>query len=147
MRPAGRSETESLYFKYPHFDAPAIVDRNAEHTAQRVAIVGAGPIGMTAALALAKEGIASVLLDNKATFNDGSRAICIARPSFYILEQLGAIGPFLDKALGWTTGRTFYRGQQILEFEMPDSESEKFRPMYNLQQQYIEQYLWNAVSC
>ncbi len=146
MRPAGRSETESLYFKYPHFDAPAIVDRNAEHTAQRVAIVGAGPIGMTAALALAKEGIASVLLDNKATFNDGSRAICIARPSFYILEQLGAIGPFLDKALGWTTGRTFYRGQQILEFEMPDSESEKFRPMYNLQQQYIEQYLWNAVS-
>ncbi len=50
------------------------------------------------------------------------------------------------RAAGWTTGRTFYRGQKILEFQMPDSADEKFRPMYNLQQQYIEQYLWNAVS-
>jgi len=34
---------------------------------------------MTAALALARVGGASVLLDNKSTFNDGNRAICISR--------------------------------------------------------------------
>jgi len=144
-RPAGRSDLDSLYFDYPHFDAPALPVRN-KCTHAAVAIVGAGPIGMTAALALAKEGVRCVLFDNKSTFNDGSRAICIARPSFYILEQLGAIAPFLEKSLGWTTGRTFYRGQKILEFQMPDSEEEKFRPMYNLQQQYIEQFLWQAVE-
>ena len=28
---------------------------------------------------------------------------------------------------------------------MPDSSEEKFRPMYNIQQQYIEKFLWDAV--
>jgi len=145
VRPASRNKTESLYFDYPHFDAPQLAARNERQSTQ-VAIVGAGPIGMTAALALAREGISSVLFDAKSTFNDGSRAICIARPSYYILEQLGAIKPFLEKSLPWTTGRTFYRGRQILEFEMPDSADEKYRPMYNLQQQYIEAFLWQAVD-
>ena len=146
MRPAGRSETESLYFTYPHFNAPDKTARDTPTHAAPVAIVGAGPIGMTAALALAKEGVRSIVFDNKSSFNDGSRAICVARPSYYIMEQIGAIEPFLEKALAWTTGRTFYRGQQILEFHMPDGPDEKFRPMYNLQQQYIEQFLWQAVD-
>ncbi|HSF91825.1 MAG TPA: FAD-dependent monooxygenase [Paracoccaceae bacterium] len=146
MRPAGRAETDSLYFTYPHFDPPSGAARANLSRSVKVAIVGAGPVGMTAALALAKEGVASVLLDAKPTFNDGSRAICVSRSSYNILERLGAIAPFLEKALGWTTGRTFYRGRQILEFHMPDSPSEKYRPMYNLQQQYIEQYLWDAVA-
>ncbi|TNE67830.1 MAG: monooxygenase [Rhodobacteraceae bacterium] len=144
MRPQGRAETDSLYFSYPHFDAPQA--RQTLSDPAQVAIVGAGPVGMTAALALAHEGVASVLFDNKATFNDGSRAICIARPSFAILDRLGVVAPFLEKSLGWTTGRSFYQGRQILEFEMPDSAEEKFRPMYNLQQQYIEAYLWQAVA-
>lgn len=145
MRPAGRAETDSLYFTYPHFEPPKGDARAQMVTSASVAIVGAGPIGMTAALTLAKQGIRSVLFDNKDTFNDGSRAICVARSSFQILERIGAVAPFLDKSLGWTTGRSFYRGKQILEFEMPDSPSEKYRPMYNLQQQYIEQFLWDAV--
>ena len=146
MRPNGRSETESLYFNYPKFDAPDAATRSAENSTAPVAIVGAGPIGMTAALALAKEGIRSVVFDNKDTFNDGSRAICIARPSYYILEQLGALAPFLEKSLGWTTGRSYFRGKKILEFKMPDGPNQKFRPMYNLQQQYIEQFLWQAAQ-
>ncbi|MCA0848622.1 FAD-dependent monooxygenase [Salipiger thiooxidans] len=142
MRPAGRSETDSLYFTYPRFETPA----RRPAPGAPVAIVGAGPVGMTAALALAREGVRSLLFDAKDTFNDGSRAICISRSSFHILERLGAVAPFLGKALGWTKGRSFYRGRQILEFEMPDGPGEKFRPMYNLQQQYIEDYLWRAVS-
>ena len=146
MRPEGRAANDSLYFSYPRFDAPAGAARSRLTAPARVAIVGAGPVGMVAALTLAREGVASVLLDNKDSFNDGSRAICIARSSFHILESVGAVAPFLDKALGWTTGRSFYRGTQILEFAMPDSPSEKYRPMYNLQQQYIEQYLWEAIT-
>lgn len=143
MRPAGRNETDSLYFTYPRFGVPGPdAARQGRH---RVIVAGAGPIGMTAALSLAAEGAPVLLVDRKDTFNDGSRAICIARSSFHILERIGALSPFLDKALGWTTGRSFYRGRQILEFHMPDSPDEKFRPMYNLQQQYIEAYLWQAV--
>lgn len=147
MRPAGRSELDSLYFTYPHFEAPSGGARDKLADPVAVAIVGAGPVGMVAALTLAQHGVRSVLIEAKSTFNDGSRAICIARQSFHILGQIGAVDPFLDKALGWTTGRSFYRGQQILEFSMPDGPGEKYRPMYNLQQQYIEQYLWQAIDC
>lgn len=143
MRPAGRGELDSLYFDYPRFAPP---ERAAVERQRTVAIVGAGPVGMVAALTLARFGVRSVLLDNKATFNDGSRAICISRSSFHILDRLGVVGPFLEKSLGWTLGRSFYRGRQILQFAMPDGADEKFRPMYNLQQQYIEAFLWEAVA-
>jgi len=144
MRPKGRGELDSLYFNYPHFDPPeaSLVQNNVAP----VVIVGAGPVGMTTALSLAKQGVSSILLERKTTFNDGSRAICISRSSFQTFERLGAIAPFLKKALPWTRGRSFYRGRQILEFEMPDSGDEKYRPMYNLQQQYIEQFLYHAVA-
>jgi len=142
MRPAGRGEHDSLYFTYPRFAAP----KGPRGAPVPVAIVGAGPVGMAAALELARHGQRSLLIDAKDTFNDGSRAICLSRSSFHILERIDALAPFLETSLPWTTGRSFYRGQQILEFAMPDSADEKFRPMYNLQQQYIEQFLWDAIE-
>jgi len=141
MRPAGRGELESLYFDYPVFPfwrPPELDDRALEHP---VIIGGAGPVGLAAALALAREGVASVVLDRKNTVNDGSRAICVSRYSFENLQQLGAVAPFLDKALGWTDGRCYYRDQLIYRLRMTHSEDERFLPMYNIQQQYIEQYL------
>lgn len=145
MRPAGKSDLDSLYFNYPIFAAPSR-EQVLANSQCKVAIVGAGPIGMFAALNLARFGVPSLLFDNKETFNDGSRAICVQRGSYQALQRAGAVKPFLDKALGWTTGRTFYKGQQILEFQMPHADNEKYLPMYNIQQQYIEQYLWDAVS-
>ena len=146
MRPAGRSQLESLYFTYPEFAAaPFDAAREAE-TRHPVVIVGAGPIGMTAALTLARYGVKSVVLDNKSTFNDGSRAICIARSSMQILQQIGAVAPFVGHALGWRYGTSYFRGHPIYRLEMPHSEREKYLPMYNLQQQYIEQFLHDAIA-
>ncbi|MBP6701723.1 MAG: FAD-dependent monooxygenase [Halioglobus sp.] len=141
MRPAGRAELHSLYFDYPVFRfrrPPELDGIAAQHP---VIIAGAGPVGLTAAIALAQHGIASVLLDRKNTVNDGSRAICVSRYSFDTLHQLGAVAPFLAKGLGWTKGRCYYRDQLIYQLEMPHSEQERFLPMYNIQQQFIEQYL------
>lgn len=144
MRPEGRGPLDSLYFTYPHFAAARAPELDGDTTQHPVVIVGAGPIGMTAALTLARYGVRSLVLDAKPTFNDGSRATCIARSSFHILERVGAVDAFLAKALGWTTGRSSYRGREIYRLTMPDSEDEKFRPMYNLQQQYTEQFLHDA---
>jgi 3-(3-hydroxy-phenyl)propionate hydroxylase len=146
MRPAGKGPLDSLYFNYPAFPARHVPELDGVAARQPVVIVGAGPIGMTTALVLARYGVRNVLLDRKDTLNDGSRAICIARPSMHILERIGAVAPFVAKALGWRFGRSYYRGEQIFRLEMPHPPGEKYLPMYNLQQQYIEQYLHDAVA-
>ncbi len=146
MRPAGRGPLESLYFDYPTFPFRRPPELDGCDIERPVVIVGTGPVGLTAALALARQGVASVVLEQKNTVNDGSRAICVSRHSFEILQQLGVVEPFLKKALGWTRGRCYYRDRLIHRLEMPHSEQERFLPMYNIQQQYIEQYLVDAAA-
>ncbi|MDN3518238.1 FAD-dependent monooxygenase [Aquisalimonas lutea] len=141
MRPQGRAAYESLYFDYPHYPFVHPPELDGTRVQHRVAIAGAGPVGVTAALELARQGIASVVLDDKSTVNDGSRAICISRHSLEILQQLGVSGRFTGKALGWQYGRTYFRDRQIFRLAMAHSENERFMPMYNLQQQYIELFL------
>lgn len=144
MKPAGKGPLDSLYFDYPHFPfrAPAAEDGDAA----RVLIAGAGPVGLVAALALARAGVRSVVLDDKDTLNDGSRAICLSRHSIETFAQLGVAEPFLAKALGWTHGRCYYRDREFYRLEMPHSAEERFLPMYNIQQQYIERYLVEAAQ-
>ena len=146
MRPAGKGALESLYFDYPLFPFQRPPELDGDAPVHPVLIAGAGPVGLTAALALAHQGIASVVVEKKNTVNDGSRAICVSRHSFEILQLLGLEQPFLAKALGWTRGRCYYRDRLIYQLEMPNSEQERFLPMYNIQQQYIEQFLIDAVS-
>ncbi|MBW8854868.1 MAG: hypothetical protein JF604_11220, partial [Bradyrhizobium sp.] len=50
MRPAGKGTLESLYFDYPQFAARRVPELDGTVTRHPVLIVGAGPIGMTAAL-------------------------------------------------------------------------------------------------
>lgn len=143
MRPADKGEYESLYFDYPQYPFVPPPELAGEKLRHKVVIVGGGPVGVSAALELARHGIASVVLDDKGTVNDGSRAICISRHSLEILQQLGLDKPFTEKALGWQYGRSYFRDKQVFRLEMPHSEQERFMPMYNLQQQYIELFLIN----
>jgi 3-(3-hydroxy-phenyl)propionate hydroxylase len=138
-RPKNRQT--SLYFEYPHYAFDRPPEMEGKQTAYPVAIVGAGPVGVTAALELSRHGVASVVLDDKDTVNDGSRAICVARHSFEILQQLGLSDRFTAKALPWTHGTSFFKNQPVFRLEMPHSEQERFHPMYNIQQQYIEKFL------
>ncbi|NKC15314.1 MAG: monooxygenase [Gammaproteobacteria bacterium] len=144
MRPAGRAQYQSLYFDYPSYDFVRPPQMDGASEGPPVAIVGAGPVGLVAALELARYAIPSVVLDEKHTVNDGSRAVCLARHSMEQLQQLGIADTFTSKALGWTHGSSYFRGQCVYRLEMPHSGHERFLPMYNLQQQYMEQYLADA---
>ena len=138
-RPKNRAS--SLYFKYPQFPFTRAPELDRMSRQYPVVVVGAGPIGVTAALELARHGVRSVVLDDKDTINEGSRAICIARHSMECLHQLGLAQRFEDKALPWTKGSSYYHDKLVYRLQMPHSTAERYYPMYNLQQQYIEQYL------
>jgi len=144
MKPNGKSELDSLYFEYPNYPFLTPPEMRGEQSQHPVVIVGAGPVGLVAALELARHDVPVVLLDDKASLNEGSRAICVSRYNYETLQQLGVVAPFEEKGLGWTHGRCYYREEQIYRLKMPHSNEERFYPMYNIQQQYIEKYLADA---
>jgi len=119
-----------------------------EQTAKRakVVIVGGGPVGLSVALGLARQGVASVLIEADDGVCFGSRAICISRRSLEIIDRLGALDGFLQTGLAWTGGRSFYRNEEVLAFKMPQDDNQKLPPMVNLAQYSIEQFLLDAAE-
>jgi len=144
------ARTARAFAPYPFVAArypasrPALVD-GVDRLRHRVAIVGAGPVGYCVALALAAQGIASVLIEADDSVCIGSRAICISRRSLEILDRLGALPGFLAIGLPWTGGRSFYRDREVLRFTMPHDENQRLPPMLNLAQYHIEQILLERV--
>ena len=123
----------------------AVAELRADTRRYPVVIVGAGPVGLAIAACLARFDIESVVIEKNCGAGEGSRAICLSRRSLEILDWIGAAGPFVAKGLGWTQGRAFYRDRQIHELQMPHDQGEKFLPMTNLQQYYMEEFL--AAHC
>lgn len=110
----------------------------------RVAIVGGGPVGLTAALDLAKQGIACVLLDEKETVSKGSRAICYAKRTLEIWDRLGVGGRMVEKGVTWQLGKVFHGPSQCYSFDLLPETGHQYPAFINLQQYYAELYLAEA---
>lgn len=111
-----------------------------------VTVVGAGPTGLTLAIALAKQGVKVVLLDEKAGRSGGSRAVCFAKRSLEIFDKLGVVEPMMAKGVKWNVGRIFYKDQEIDRFDLAVDKHSKYPPFINIQQYYVEQYLEEAAQ-
>ena len=87
--PCRRQETIERIgpYVYRHY-APAPLPPQQQ---ARVAIVGGGPVGLATALGLARQGVASVVIEADDSVCIGSRAICISRRSLEICDRLGAL--------------------------------------------------------
>jgi 3-(3-hydroxy-phenyl)propionate hydroxylase len=134
---------KSLYFNYQVYPAAR---RPVTDEVAKVVVIGAGPVGLTTALLLAKFGVPCELIEAERQVCEGSRAVVFTRRSLEILQQLGADKTVLDKALPWRFGNSYYRGQQVFRMEGPHNDDERFFPMNNLQQQFIEQILIDLVQ-
>ena len=117
-----------------------------EDQRHRVLIIGGGPVGLATALGLAQQGVASVLIEADDSVCFGSRAICVSRRSLEILHRLGVGESFDAIGLPWTGGRSFYQGQEVLRFQMPQDDNQQFAPMVNMAQYSIEQNLLDGVQ-
>ena len=64
-------------------------DQDAPPRRRPVVVVGAGPVGLAAAIDLAQRDVPVVVLDDDNTVSVGSRAICYAKRALEILDRLG----------------------------------------------------------
>ena len=112
----------------------------------RVLIAGGGPVGLVAALALARQGLRSVVIEADGDVCEGSRATCISRRSLQVLERLGADSAFIAKGLGWTQGRTYLGTHEVFRLQMSQTEDDRFPPFINMGQNTAERLLVDACA-
>lgn len=107
-----------------------------------VVVVGAGPVGQTAALLLARWGVRAVVVDPRPERDAvGSRAICQQRDVLDVWDTVGAGRQLADEGVTWTTARTFYGDTELFSQTFQDRGRSPFPPFVNISQSRSEQVL------
>ena len=129
-------------YNYPKFEYRTPPEIASGQTLKvPVVVVGAGPVGLGAALDLQLHDVPVLLLDEDDTVSVGSRGVCYAKRALEILDRYGVGDAVCDKGVSWNVGRTFFREQEVYNFNLVP-EADHHRPgMVNLQQYYLEEYL------
>ncbi|CAM03353.1 pentachlorophenol monooxygenase/3-(3-hydroxy-phenyl)propionate hydroxylase [Saccharopolyspora erythraea NRRL 2338] len=113
----------------------------------RVAVIGNGPVGQTAALLLARWGVPVVVLDRRPERDRaGSRSICQQGDVLDVWESVGAGRRIAAEGLTWTTARTFYRDAELFSHTLGDRGHARFPPFVNLSQVRTEQILDERIA-
>jgi 3-(3-hydroxy-phenyl)propionate hydroxylase len=122
------------YVKSPDHDANA-------PTRHPVIVIGAGPVGLSAAIDLAQQGVPTVLLDDDNRLSAGSRAICFAKRTLEIFDRLQCGDRMVEKGVSWNVGKVFFQNDPVYSFNLLP-EAGHHRPAFiNLQQYYAEGFL------
>ena len=111
-----------------------------------VVVIGAGPVGLAAAIDLAQQGLPVLLLDDDDTVSVGSRGLCYAKRTLEILDRLGCGQAVVDKGVTWNVGRTFSGEREVFHFNLQPDVGHERPGMVNLQQYYLEEYLVNRAQ-
>ncbi len=127
------------YQEFPYRTPPPL--RGETEGRRKVAIVGAGPVGLAMAIDLALRGVPSVVLDDNNVVSVGSRAICWSKRTLEIFDRLGVGERMVEKGVTWKVGRTFHGDREVWSFDLLPEEGHKMPAFINLQQYYVEQYL------
>lgn len=106
-----------------------------------VVVVGAGPVGLAAAIDLALRRVPVVLLDDADRIGEGSRGICWSKRTLEILDRLGVGERLLAHGVTWKLGKVFCGDELLFSFDLLPEEGHKMPAFINLQQFYLEKAL------
>lgn len=91
-----------------------------KHASQH-AIVGAGPVGLVAAIDVAQNGVDFVHLDDDGRLSNGSRAICFAKRTLEIVDRLRGGDAMISKGVGWSWAGcliVFHRDSEVCAVDL-----------------------------
>lgn len=111
-----------------------------------VVVVGAGPVGLTAAIDLALRKIPVVLLDDSDRIGEGSRGICYAKRSLEIWDRLGVGEKLVGMGVTWQLGKVFLGDELVYSFDLLPEAGHKMPAFINLQQYHLEKALVDRVE-
>jgi 3-(3-hydroxy-phenyl)propionate hydroxylase len=104
-------------------------------------VIGAGLVGLCAAIDLAQRGIAVLLLDESDRIGAGSRGISYAKRTLEIFDRLGIARRCLDKGITWKVGKLFQDSELLYAFDLLPEDGHAMPAFVNLQQYYLEHFL------
>jgi 3-(3-hydroxy-phenyl)propionate hydroxylase len=111
-----------------------------------VVVVGAGPVGLSAAIDLALRGVPVVVLDDDDTLATGSRAICFAKRTLEIFDRLGCGDAIAEKGVRWNLGKVFHRDALVYQFDLLPEDGHRRPAFVNIQQYHVEAFLLDRAS-
>ncbi|MDH4059684.1 MAG: FAD-dependent oxidoreductase [Aquincola sp.] len=129
-------------YTWPHYEyrpAPELGARQPRRVP--LAIVGAGPVGLAAAIDAAQRGLPVLMIDEDDTVSVGSRGVCYAKRTLEIFDRLGVGERVVAKGVTWNVGRTFHGEREVFSFNLLPEAGHHRPGMVNLQQYHLEQYL------
>jgi pentachlorophenol monooxygenase/3-(3-hydroxy-phenyl)propionate hydroxylase len=111
----------------------------------RVAVLGNGPVGQSAALLIARWGVPVVLVDDRPGRDAvGSKAICQQGDVLDIWASVGAGRAIAAEGVTWTCARTFHRDRELFRYEIAARSA--FPPFVNISQSRTEQLLDERIA-
>jgi 3-(3-hydroxy-phenyl)propionate hydroxylase len=123
------------YVRPPEFDRRDVAHRP-------VIVVGAGPVGLTCAIDLARYGTPVLLVDDDDKLAHGSRAICFAKRSLEIWDRLGCGEAITARGVSWQVGKLYFGDRLVYQFDLLPEPGHHRPAFVNLQQYAVEGMLY-----
>ena len=129
-------------YTWPRYASPRAPEIGAADVRRvPLVVVGAGPVGLCAAIDAALRGQPVLLLDEDHTVSIGSRGLCYAQRTLDIFDRLGVGDAVVTRGVTWNVGRTFHRENEVFSFNLLPEPGHRRPGMVNLQQYHLEQLL------